>query len=104
LKPDPNTGRTAPDPDDPTTDERLIVNRAGFVKPDADGNISEYFIAPEVFRREVCEGFDYEAVAKMLRDKKLLRTDKDRERTQTLIRIPEGRMRVYAVRSAILED
>jgi uncharacterized protein (DUF927 family) len=103
LKRDEKTNVLLPDPDDPIVDDRPVVNRAGFVKPDADGNITEYFISPEVFRREVCEGFDYEAVAKMLRNEGLLDVDKDRARNQIQIRTPEGRIRVYAVKSTILE-
>jgi uncharacterized protein (DUF927 family) len=102
LKPDPKTGVTAPDPEDPATDDRPVLNRAGFVKPDIDGHISEYFIAPEIFRCEVCKGFDYQMVARGLKARKLLITDKDailmrRQRT------PEGNLRFYCVSTQIHE-
>jgi putative DNA primase/helicase len=38
----------------------------------------EYFILPEVFRSEVCNGFDYQAVARVLRDHECLLADKGR--------------------------
>lgn len=38
----------------------------------------EYFILSEVFRSEVCNGFDYRAVARVLRDHECLLGDKER--------------------------
>ncbi len=40
---------------------------------------SEYFILPEVFRSEVCQGFDYKAVAAVLLDHQVLMPDKNRK-------------------------
>ena len=33
---------------------------------EAEGASVEYFVLPEVFRAEICEGFDYQAVARVL--------------------------------------
>ena len=33
---------------------------------EAEGTSVEYFVLPEVFRAEVCKGFDYQAVARVL--------------------------------------
>ncbi len=58
-------------------------------------------ILPEVFRREVCEGFDYRAVARAL----LLRGHLgcEQPRLTKKPRLPEvGAVRVYAVKSSIL--
>lgn len=103
LKPDPKTGVTAPDPDDPTTDERAVLNRAGFVKPDIDGKISEYFIAPEVFRGEVCKGFDHGMVARALKTRGLLISDTQADRLTRKQRTPEGNLRFYCVSTQIHE-
>ena len=51
--------------DDIPPDDRPIVNRAGFVRKTADGG-QEFLVLPEVFRREVCAGFDPKAAARVL--------------------------------------
>jgi len=104
LKPDPKTGVTAPDPDDPTTDERPVLNRAGFVKPDIDGKISEYFIAPEVFRGEVCKGYDYRMVARALQSRGLLISDKKTDCLTRRMRTPEGNLGFYCISTQIHEE
>ena len=45
---------------------------------DGEGAQVEYFILREVFQREVCRGFDPEAVAKVLRDREHLVHDTGR--------------------------
>ncbi len=52
-----------------------IVNRAGFKKY-VDGEIY-FYILPEVFKREICAGFDYNFVSKVLLDKKWLIPDSE---------------------------
>jgi uncharacterized protein (DUF927 family) len=37
--------------------DRPTINRAGFRKPDGNGGV-EYYVLPEVWRSEVCAGFD----------------------------------------------
>lgn len=39
----------------------------------------EYFVLPEVFRNEICKGFDYRAVCKVLLERGCLRPAKNRE-------------------------
>ena len=46
--------------------------------PDADGASVEYFVLPEVFRAEVCRGFDYRAVCKVLLEHGCLLPDSNR--------------------------
>jgi putative DNA primase/helicase len=53
--------------------DRNIVNRAGFRRRTEAG--IEYLVLPEVFKREVCAGFDYRLVARVLRDKGMLRIE-----------------------------
>lgn len=73
--------------------DRVVVNRAGFRRRDAESRI-EYLILPEVFKREVCAGLDYRAVAKLLRDRGRLLTEDDKHLTIK----PRGMVRVYCVR------
>jgi putative DNA primase/helicase len=42
------------------------LNRAGFRRMDAATGENEFYVLPEVFRGEVCKGFDYRAVAKLM--------------------------------------
>jgi uncharacterized protein (DUF927 family) len=79
--------------DDVVSEERAVINRAGYVRPD-DGTISEFFFLREVFRREVCSGFDSNLVLKALKSRNWL--------SETQIRTPEGPRRVYCVQSEIL--
>jgi len=46
------------------TDQRDTINRAGFVRKKYDG--MEFLIFPEVFKSEICKGFDFNFVAKLL--------------------------------------
>lgn len=78
-------------------DLRVTPNRAGFRR--VEGDATEYLIFQEVFKREVCEGFDPTYVARLLRDRGLLRTD-DASRLivkRNKVRGEEGG-RFYAVR------
>lgn len=59
---------------DLTEPDRIVVNRAGYRRKDAQGR-TEYLVLPEVFKRELCAGLDHRAVAKLLRDRGLLVTE-----------------------------
>jgi len=41
-------------------------NRAGFVRRDVTADTLTYFVLPEVFRNEICSGFDYRDAQKIL--------------------------------------
>ena len=78
-----------------------VVNRVGF-RVEEDSETTMYLILPEVFRREVCEGFDFRAVAKALEARGFLETQLPHLAKKC--RLPDvGIVRVYAVRSSILE-
>jgi uncharacterized protein (DUF927 family) len=80
-----------------------IINRAGFRVDGEDGEASEYLILPEVFRSEVCESFDYKAVARALLQRGHLECQLPHLTKKP--RLPEvGSIRVYAVKSSILGD
>jgi len=71
------------------------INRAGFRKHGNGGPM--YFIERECFRREVCNGFDYQAVARMLAATGALETGSGNETTRKE-RLPDGRhVRVYVI-------
>lgn len=51
--------------------EQHIHNRVGFKRK--NGNKSEYFVLPEMFRREICQGFDARWAARLLVDVGMLK-------------------------------
>jgi putative DNA primase/helicase len=80
-----------------------VINRAGFRVDDGDGEAVEYLILPEVFRREVCEGFDARMVARALSERGYL--DCQPPHLTKKPRLPEvGSVRVYAVKASILGE
>ena len=74
------------------------INRAGFRKYDEDSSGHVFYILPEVFRTDVCAGFDPVAVARVLRDAGTLKCEASGAFTRAE-RIPaEGRkLRVYVI-------
>lgn len=94
------------------------LNRAGFRKfKDAvdDDNApmwdeagdrlqeTEYYVLPEVFKTEICKGFDHKVISKLLADSGFLLMD-GRQYTRKE-RLPgQGNMRCYRVTSKLLAD
>jgi uncharacterized protein (DUF927 family) len=80
----------------------LIRNRAGFRRLNSASDETQYLILPEVFKREVCSGYDPRAVLKELEQRGfLIRTPPD---FTIKTRLPElGNVRVYCIRARILE-
>lgn len=81
------------------------INRAGFRKgKDDDGGGLAYYIESEVFRAEVCAGFDYRQVARTLGNMGALRLGSGGEFTRRE-RLPDGRQaRVYVVLPELWAD
>lgn len=81
------------------------INRAGFRKSkDDDGNGLAYYIEAEVFRAEVCAGFDYRQAARVLANMGALRLDSTGGFTRRE-RLPDGRQaRVYVVLPELWDD
>lgn len=76
-----------------------IINRAGYIEEvDDEGFI--YYVLPEVFRSEVCRGFDHKIVAKALNRRGCLQVSHDLRYEK---RLPEGKKKVYAILSSPLE-
>jgi len=58
-------------------DDRIIQNRAGFIRANQSTGEKEYLFLTEVFRREVCKGHTPKQVLNALIDAHLLRCDAD---------------------------
>jgi uncharacterized protein (DUF927 family) len=81
-------------------DVERIINRAGFKRSNSDGD-TEYLVLPEVFKTEVCKGYNYRAVLKELDKRGFLAHDPENMTIKP--RLPElGSVRVYCVRAAIV--
>jgi len=81
------------------------INRAGFRKgKDDDGGGLAYYVEAEVFRAEVCAGFDFRQVARTLASMGALRLGSGGEFTRKE-RLPDGRQaRVYVVLPELWDD
>lgn len=83
---------------DASGDGARTINRAGFRKQGDDG--PTFYIDREVFRREVCAGFNHAAVARVLIDLGALETGSGEATRKE--RLPDGRpMRVYRIGPAL---
>jgi putative DNA primase/helicase len=70
---------------------------------DAERTTVEYFVLPEVFKAEVCQGFDPEAVCKVLRDQGCIQLG-ETSRFAKNIRVPGvGVVRCYHIPPAIFD-
>jgi putative DNA primase/helicase len=90
--------------EDPQEPEK-VPNRAGFKKVVASGRI-HYAILPEVFKEEVCRGYNPTLVAAALKSRGFLIHDKDKNKNQKTERIPALRSvttKVYMVSSKIFD-
>jgi putative DNA primase/helicase len=77
---------------------RVLINRAGFIQTNQKTRRPEYLILSEVFKREVCCGYDPEFVAKALLKRGMLAVQKGSHLTVTRnLRGGLGKTRVYAV-------
>ncbi len=69
----------------------------------ADNVSVEYFVLPEVFRAEVCQGFDYQAVCRVLLEHGILQPGSGRPYDNRM-RLPgQGMSNVYRISPAIFE-
>jgi uncharacterized protein (DUF927 family) len=97
-------GRFSPWRDNGENHKPRTINRAGFRKGTDDDGGTAYYIDGEVFRREVCAGFDPRQVARALANAGALRLGSGGEFTRKE-RLPDGRSaRVYVVLPALWDD
>ena len=74
--------------------DQRIVNRAGFVRGDGRGNF-EYLVLPEVFKKELCKGFDPKQVAEILKTHKWIVPGGDGRASRKTHLSGSRRIRVY---------
>jgi uncharacterized protein (DUF927 family) len=92
---------TRMDKDGDAVEER-VFKRAGYWKTGKDGE-RLFLVYPEAFQREVCAGFDAQAVAAELAGQGFLVRGDGRNLTRRESVPNEGRPRFYVIRSTILE-
>lgn len=100
----------SPDKDSPLTEgltddiERRIINRAGYRKRDRRGR-TLYLVSLEIFRKEVCDGFDHSSVCAVLAKAGILQLG-ERDRYTTKHQTPQSSNRVsfYALDGDALLD
>ena len=74
--------------------EQRIINRVGFRQNTAMGQY-EYFVLPEMFRREICQGYDARWAAKLLVSAGMLQPSSE-GKSQIAYRLPgEGLKKCY---------
>lgn len=86
--------------------QQRTFNRAGFCKIIGNGSDSDvqYYILPEVFRSEVCSGFNPTEVIRVLHERGHLETDSS-GKPQVLVRIPNnGIKRVYIINPSLMNS
>ncbi|RQV69420.1 DUF927 domain-containing protein [Burkholderia cenocepacia] len=82
--------------------DRPTINRAGFRRVTESG--TEYFVLPEIFKREICSGFEPKAAARALVDAGWIRPAPD-GKFQRSERLPgKGTIRVYVFTPALWEE
>ncbi|MBJ9674506.1 DUF927 domain-containing protein [Burkholderia gladioli] len=83
------------------TSDRPTINRAGFRRTTESG--TEYFVLPEIFKREICNGYEPKAAARALVDAGWIRPAPD-GKFQRSERLPgKGTIRVYVFTPALWE-
>ncbi|RQS00230.1 DUF927 domain-containing protein [Burkholderia sp. Bp8991] len=84
------------------TSDRPTINRAGFRRAGEHG--TEYLVLPEVFKREICAGYEPKSVAKALADAEWIRPGAN-GRTQRAERLPgKGPTKVYVFTARLWGD
>lgn len=84
------------------TESQHVINRAGFRRTSTKIEGIEYLIFPEVFRSEVCRGFDWRAVANLLKDTGHLIPASDGILTQSVYVPGGGQHRFFCLQSSVL--
>ena len=78
-----------------------IPNRAGFIDENEDGS-KKYMVFPNVFKKDVAEGLDYQYTLKILSEKGWLDTGEQKGRYTKKVRIPRvGTSNFYVFNSSI---
>jgi putative DNA primase/helicase len=81
-----------------------VMTKAGYRKHDKVALQTEYWVYPEVFKTEVCKGFDHKAIIRLLIDMGYMHKGDADHIGQPKRDLPEGKRRVYQIYGAIFED
>ena len=86
-------------------DYRPVINRAGFRSAEGDEEWS-HLVLPEVWREQVCQGFDPNQIARAMADKGWLKPGSDRPPLQVRLKVPglPEKIRGYAITPRFLEE
>lgn len=87
---------------DAPADGVRTINRAGYVRSGSAG--PTYYVEAEVFKREVCAGFDARAVATVLADAGALEAGGDGRFTKKTLLPDDRRTRVYVITPTLWVD
>jgi uncharacterized protein (DUF927 family) len=81
-----------------------IINRVGFRKRDEAG-VWEYMILPEAWRGDVCKGFDATAIARAMRERRMLDRSEDGKHLARRVLVPgHGKPRLYCLALSYTEE
>jgi hypothetical protein len=91
--------------DDVSSEAQVIRDRAGFRRKNQDTGETDYLILQEVFKAEVCSGYDHLAVREALDEQGFLTREHPHwtVKPRRLPEMPPG-VRVYCIRAKILES
>lgn len=82
----------------------MTPNRAGFRRPSADHTTTDWYVFPDVYKKELCKGFDPKFVTKVLINRSYLIPD-SAGKSSCSINLPGLRKsRVYWIKSTIMES
>jgi uncharacterized protein (DUF927 family) len=81
-------------------DSRPVANRAGWRRE--SGEQREWLVMPEAWR-EICDGLDPTATARLLAQKGILRRPTNEKKFMRVERTPFGSKRVYVITARILD-
>jgi uncharacterized protein (DUF927 family) len=87
---------------DSSTENQIVVNRAGFRQQTPDGE-TEFLVLPETFKADVCNGLDYRMVARTLNERGFLEWQPPHLTKR--VRLPGGLglANVFCIKGSILE-
>ncbi len=86
---------------DATSGGSLLRDRAGYRKN--EGGTAHFLVFPQVFIREICQGFDAKLIAQHLRDRGHLRHTEGRLQVQKRLPPTSKKQWVYSISSSVLE-
>jgi putative DNA primase/helicase len=79
-------------------EKRPVINRAGYTRK--ENGKTQFCVFSEVFRHEVCAGFNAKMICEELKRKGILLSEKGRNTRN--VRTPEGQQKMFVLTSAVL--